>query len=141
MRFTAALVWPRATLKVLTAGLGVRVKLAVVVTTAAGELERRKELSPVYVAVMLFEPRGSAAVLIAAVPPDNVPEATGVVDPLLNKFTVPLAPDGVTVAVKVTFSPKFEVLVEGESETVVGVRFHTSASAKASTDPRPVAWS
>src|SRR5436305_414243 len=141
MRFTAALVWPCATLKVPTAGLGVSVKLAVVVTTAAGELESRKELSPVYVAVTLLEPRGSATVLIAAVPPDKVPEPMGVVDPLLNKFTVPLAPEGLTVAVKVTFSPKFEVAVEGESETVVGVRFQTSASAKASTDPRPVAWS
>src|SRR5204862_7989519 len=102
-------------------------KLVVVLTTAAAELESRKEVSPPYVAVTLFEPRGSAAVLIAAVPPDNVPEPKGIVEPLLEKFTVPDAPDGVTVAVKVTFSPKFELFVEGESETLVGVRFHTSA--------------
>ena len=47
MRFTAALVWPCATLKVPTAGLGVSVKLAVVLTTAPGDVDSRKEVSPV----------------------------------------------------------------------------------------------
>ncbi len=52
----------------------------------------------------------------------EVPSKTDGLVVVLVKLTFPLAPDGVTVAVKVMLSPVVGVLVDGVSVMVVGVR-------------------
>jgi hypothetical protein len=55
--------------------------------------------------------------LNVATPPDNVPVPRTVVSSL--KVTVPVAIDGVTVAVKVTESPKFDGLSDDVTPVAV----------------------
>jgi len=79
---------------------------AITVTTA-GETEVETLLypSPLYVAVTLSVPAGSVVVVNIAVPPERALVAKAVAEPLLKKLTVPVAVDGVTLAVKVTLVP------------------------------------
>lgn len=73
-------------------------------------------VSPLYTAVMEWEPTDNSFVFnFATPPPDNVPVPRTVVSSL--KVTVPVAVDGVTVAVKVTLSFK----VDGLSDDVTTV--------------------
>ena len=97
--------------------------------------------SPPYSAVMLFEPTVSDAIdkvavpdvkvpvpmivepfLKVTVPPGGVPEATELIFPLLSKLMFPpvgVPEEPVTVAVKVTDSPKTEGFAEDANAVVV----------------------
>lgn len=79
------------------------------------DVDAAKFVSLLYTAVMEWEATDKADVLNFATPPDNVPVPRTVV--LSLKVTVPVAVDGVTVAVKVTRSPE----VDGLSDDVTPV--------------------
>jgi hypothetical protein len=79
------------------------------------DVDAAKFVSLPYTAVMEWEATDKADVLNIATPPDNVPVPRDVVPSL--KVTVPVAVDGVTVAVKVTRSPE----VDGLSDDVTPV--------------------
>ena len=80
------------------------------------DVDAAKFALPLYTAVMEWEPTDKSLMLNFATPPlDNVPVPRTVVSSL--KVTVPVAVDGVTVAVKVTRSPK----VDGLSDDVTPV--------------------
>jgi hypothetical protein len=81
---------------------------------------------------------GSVVVASVATPPDTVAVPNDEVP--LKKVTVPVAADGVTVAVRVTLALSKVLLVDGETEVAVAVReaAHATARALASTEPRPV---
>ena len=75
-----------------------------------------------------------------AVPLASVPDPSAVDDPLSKKLTVPVAVEGVTVAVKVTLPPWAMLLEEGETAVVVAGRevAHAFTNALMSTEPSPV---
>src|SRR5574341_924710 len=81
----------------------------------ADEVDAAKFASPPYSAVMECTPPISVEALTVAAPPDNVPVPRTVV--LSMNVTVPVAVDGMTVAVKVTELPK----IDGLSDDVIPV--------------------
>ena len=93
------------------------VAVCVIVSVIAGEVLVRKFTSPVYVAVMVCAPTASVLLANVACPAETEPVPRTAV-PSLN-CTDPVAAEGVTVAVKVTFVPNAAESAEEATVTLV----------------------